>query len=172
MLRERNPPLAAIPRHPLLKAAPGGGPERLDANRLYDHSGGAWLQDGVEATRLEVLIRAPRVHDDGLGEPGLDSTALAEQQESARRRAHGWMRWCCEKPFHPRQVATMETTADGDGRLRLVVERCYPAEMASRLLRLQDCFEVVEPPELAAIIRRTADAISKGHGGRRQPIPR
>jgi hypothetical protein len=39
--------------------------------------------------------------------------------------------------------------------------------MVSRILRLQDCFEVVEPPELAAIIRRTADAISRGHGGRR-----
>jgi predicted DNA-binding transcriptional regulator YafY len=167
LLRERNPPLAAIPRHPLVRAAPGAGPERLDANRLYDHSGGAWLQDGVEATRLEVLVRVPQLDDHGLREPGLDTTALAELRESARRRAHGWMRWCCEKPFHPRQVATMETTADGEGRLRLVVERCYPEEMASRLLRLQDCFEVVEPPELAAIIRRTADAISRGHGGRR-----
>jgi predicted DNA-binding transcriptional regulator YafY len=167
LLRERNPPLAVIPRHPLVRAAPGAGPERLDANRLYDHSGGAWLQDGVEATRLEVLVRVPRVDDPGLGEPGVDETALAELRESARRRAHGWMHWCCEKPFHPRQVATMETTADGEGRLRLVVERCYPEEMASRLLRLQDCFEVVEPPELAAIIRRTADAISRGHGGQR-----
>jgi len=55
---------------------------------------------------------------------------------------------------------------DGDSRLRLVIESCYPEEMASRLLRLQDCFEVAEPPELAAIIRRTADAISRGHGGR------
>ena len=172
LLRERNPPRAAIPRHPLVRAAPGGGPERLDANRLYDHSGGAWLQDGVEPKRLEVLVRAPRVDDHDLVVPGVDATALAGLRESARRRAHGWMRWCCEKPFHPRQVATMETTADGDSRLRLVVERCYPEEMASRLLRLQDCFEVVEPPELATIIRRTADAISKGHGGRRQPIPR
>jgi len=167
LLREGNPPLAAIPRHPLVRAAPGSGPERLDANRLYDHSGGAWLQDQVEAKRLEVLIRVPRVDDHGFGEPGLDATARAEMRESARRRAHGWMRWCCEKPFHPRQVATIETTPDGDSRLRLVVERCYPEEMASRLLRLQDCFEVVEPPELTAIIRRTADAISLGHGGRR-----
>jgi len=167
LLRERNPPLAAIPRHPLVRAAPGGGPERLDAHRLYEHSGGAWLQDGVEASRLEVLVRVPRVDDHGLGESGLDAIALAELQESARRRAHGWMRWCCEKPFHPRQVATIETTADGDSRLRLVVERCYPEEMASRLLRLQDCFEVIEPPELATIIRRTAEAISRGHGGQR-----
>jgi hypothetical protein len=167
LLRERNPPLAAIPRHPLVRPAPGRGPERLDANRLYDHSGGAWLQDGVEATRVEVIIRTPGFDDHDLIESGADATALAGLRESARRRAHGWMRWCCEKPFHPRQVATMETTAEGDSRLRLVVERCYPEEMASRLLRLQDCFEVVDPPELAAIIRRTADAISRGHGGRR-----
>lgn len=56
---------------------------------------------------------------------------------------------------------------DGDSRLWLAIESCCPEEMASRLLRLQDCFEVVEPPELAAIIRKTADAISRGQCGRR-----
>jgi len=158
----RNPRLAALYKDPLVRpAAHGGGIERLDNNRVYDHSAGAWLEIGVAPKRLEVIVRVPAV-----GRPGMEETARANLEKAARRRAYGWMEWCREKPFHPRQVATVETTAAGEKQLRLVVEKCYVAEMASRLLRLQDCFEVVEPRELAVLIRDYAGAISACHGHR------
>lgn len=153
-----NPRLAELHRDPLVRPAPGGGVERLDNNRVYDYSAGAWLEIGAKPTRLEVVVRVPAV-----GRPGSDETARASMLKAARRRAYGWMEWCREKPFHPRQVATLETTANGEKQLRLVVEKCYVAEMASRLLRLQDCFEVVEPRELTVAIRDYANAISGCH---------
>ena len=92
---------------------------------------------------------------------------LAKLQNAAHRRAHNWMAWCREKPFHPRQHAIMEPAPDGGEQLRLVVERCYVTEMASRLLRLQDCFEVVKPVELAILIRQYATAIAASHSENR-----
>jgi predicted DNA-binding transcriptional regulator YafY len=155
-----NPSLAALAAHPLVRPAPGGeGIERLDANWVFDYSAGAWLELGAEPKRLEIIVRVPRV-----GRPGMAPEELAKLQNAAHRRAHNWMAWCREKPLHPRQHSRMEPAPDGDEQLRLVVERCYVTEMASRLLRLQDCFEVVEPPELAVLVRQYAAAIAAAHG--------
>jgi predicted DNA-binding transcriptional regulator YafY len=155
-----NPSLAALAAHPLVRPAPGGeGIERLDANWVFDYSAGAWLELAAEPKRLEIIVRVPRV-----GRPGMAPDELAKLQNAAHRRAHNWMAWCREKPLHPRQHSRMEPAPDGDQQLRLVVERCYVTEMASRLLRLQDCFEVVEPPELAVLIRQYAAAIAAAHG--------
>lgn len=162
MTGAKNPRLADLQQDPLVRAAPGGGRiERLDNKRVYDYSAGAWLEVGATPIRMEVLVRVPAV-----GHPGMAEAARATVEKAARRRAYGWMEWCREKPFHPRQTATMETLADGEKQLRLVVERCYIAEMASRLLRLQDCFEVVAPPELATAIRDYAQSIAAHHGKR------
>lgn len=155
-----NPPLAAIPAHALVRRAPGSDTiERLDNKVVYNYSSGAWLEFGSEPRRLELVVRVPDV-----SRPGMGDEDRRKLQDDARRRAYSWMSWCREKPFHRRQVATMETLPNGEQQLRLVVERCYITEMSSRLLRLQDCFEVVEPPELVVLLRQYAGAISAGHG--------
>ena len=155
----KNPRLADLLRDPLVRPAPHGGDiERLDANLVYDYSAGAWLEIGVKPQRMEIIVRIPPV-----GRPGMDEKALAELRREARRRAYGWMYWCHEKPFHPRQVDRLETLANGEKQLRLVVEKCYVKEMASRLLRLQDCFEVIEPRELVLLVQEYAHAISSRH---------
>lgn len=154
-----NPRLADLHADPLVRAAPGGGRiERLDADRVYDYSAGAWLEIGVKPQRMEVLVRVPAV-----GRPGMEEHALKKLQQEARRRAYGWMEWCLEKPFHPRQDANLEPLASGEKQLRLVVEKCYVKEMASRLLRLQDCFEVIAPHELVVLVRDYANSISRSH---------
>ena len=155
----KNPRLADLLRDPLVRPAPHGGEiERLDANLVYDYSAGAWLEIGVKPQRMEIIVRIPPV-----GRPGMDEKALAELRREARRRAYGWMYWCHEKPFHPRQVDRFETLANGERQLRLVVEKCYVKEMASRLLRLQDCFDVIEPRELVLLVQEYAHAISSRH---------
>lgn len=155
----KNPRLTDLPPDPLIQPAPGSGfGERLDVNRVYDYSAGAWIEFGGKSKRLEVVVRMP---DASEGES--DDITRTSRLKAARRRAYGWMEWCREKPFHPRQIATMETRSDGEKQLRLVVENCYVSEMASRLLRLQDCFEVVEPRELKVLIRDYAKKISSRH---------
>lgn len=153
-----NPRLADLHADPLVQAAAGGRVERLDANRVYDYSAGAWLELGVKPQRMEIIVRVPAV-----GHPGMDEELLEKLQQEARRRAYNWMEWCREKPFHPRQDDRFETLASGEKQLRLVVEKCYVKEMASRLLRLQDCFEVIAPPELIVLVREYANAISRSH---------
>lgn len=156
-----NPKLSEIPPDPLVRSAPGSHPiERLDNERIYFYSGGAWLEVGTEPKRLEVVVRVPVVKREGLPE---GERRRLESED--RRRAYGWMMWCREKPFHPRQMATTETRPDGEEQLRLVVERCYVKDMASRLLRLQDCFEVIEPPELISLLQQYGNAICSRHGG-------
>lgn len=155
----KNPPLSGLYKDPLVQPVAGGGLNgRLDPNRLYEYSAGAWLEVGAMPKRLEVIVRAPEVSGTRPDDPGYPS-----RMKAARRRAYGWMEWCREKPFHPRQIAVMETKANGEKQLRLVVEKCHITEMASRLLRLQDCFEVVEPRELKTLIRDYANAISAQH---------
>lgn len=157
----KNPRLADLPPHALIRPAPGGfDKERLDADRVFDYSAGAWLELDAKPRRLEIVLRVPTV-----GRPGMPNAELEVLKASAERRAYNWMAWCREKPFHPRQLRPQMEPAPGGGeQMRLVVERCYVTEMASRLLRLQDCFEVIEPPELVELIRDHALAIAKAHG--------
>ena len=163
----KNPPLAALPRHPLVRAVPdGGAAEQFDNDHAFQHSAGAWLEIDTTPTRLEVLVRVPVIGS----RDGMTEKTRQDLQKQARRRAYGWMEWCQEKPFHPRQIPTLETTSSGEKQLRLVVEKCYVTEMASRLLRLQDCFEVVGPPELSNLISFYADAISACHGGQPKTV--
>ena len=130
-----NPPLAAIWPHERVRAARGPGPERLDIARLYCDSVGSFFRYGEPTIRLEVLVHSP-----------------------------GWMNWCVEKPFHPKQRVFHETDAKGRPQLRIVVDRCDEAEIASRLLRLGDAFTVVEPESLIRKLAATAAGIAKRHG--------
>ena len=136
ILPEKNPPLAEIAPHPLIAAEAGtfGSHARLDIERLYCDSVGAYFSYDQPLIRLVVLIHEPR-----------------------------WMAWCREKPFHPRQRTTLETDATGRPCLRLVVERCYEDEVLLRLLRLGDAFTVVHPPTLVERLVSTAQAIESRH---------
>lgn len=129
-----NPPLAAIWPHERVRAARGPGPERLDIARLYCDSVGSFFRYGEPTIRLEVLVHSP-----------------------------GWIAWCIEKPFHPKQRVSHETDDRGDPQLRLVVDRCDEAEIASRILRLGSAFTVVSPPSLIEKLRATAAGITKRH---------
>jgi hypothetical protein len=130
----KNPPLAAIWKHPRVRRAAGPGPERIDISHLYSDSVGSFFRYGQPTIRLELIVYA----------------------------AH-WIAWCIEKPFHPKQQATHETGADGKPQLRLVVDRCDEAEIASRLLRLGGNFTVVSPPSLIKNLREMAVAIANRH---------
>lgn len=130
----KNPPLSAIWNHPRVRAARGPGPERLDISHLYSDSVGAFFRYGQPTIRLELLVHAPH-----------------------------WIAWCLEKPFHPNQRPSHETNADGKPQLRLVVDRCDEAEIASRLLRLGGNFTVVSPPSLIEKLKATATAIAERH---------
>ena len=134
-LADANPPFNDIFPHKLFGASPIGGPDRLDIERLYSDSAGAFLRYTDPTIRLEMLVHAP-----------------------------GWMAWCKEKPFHPKQVAIDESGEDGQPQLRLVIERCHEREMASRLLRLGRYFTVVSPQSLIERVRADAEAIAQRHG--------
>jgi hypothetical protein len=154
-----NPTLEQLKQHELIEAAPGAGDiERLDPDRVFDYSAGAWLEIGETPKRLELVVRIPQVDGTGLGKE-----EVRKLRDNARRRAYGWMAWCREKPLHPMQFTSMEMTSDGEQQMRLVVERCYVKEMASRVLRLQDCFEVIEPRDLAVLVGNHAAAIAISH---------
>lgn len=156
----KNTTLADLPRHSQVQPAiGGGGRERLDTERVLEHSASTWLELGTKPVRLEVVVRVPVVVV-----PGASDAELVKLQKEAYRRAHYWMEWCRETPLHPRQIVREEGGPAGR-RVKLIVEKCYIKEMASRLLRMQDCFEVVDPPELASLIRRYAAAIAAAHGG-------
>lgn len=158
--KQENPRLAELPPHALVRPAPGGfDTERLDADHVREYSAGAWLELDAKPRRLEIVLRVPAA-----GRPGMTPAEMEKLQKAARRRAYNWMAWCCEKPLHRRQRTSMEPVPGGGVQMRLVVERCYVTEMASRLLRLQDCFEVIEPPELTVLIRDYALAIATSHG--------
>ncbi len=129
-----NPPLSAIWAHDRVRPATGSGPERLDIERLYCDSAGSFFRYGEPTVRLEVLIDSP-----------------------------GWMAWCIEKPFHPKQRVFQETDSAGKPRLRLVIDRCDEEEIASRLLRLGGAFTVLQPASLAKKLAATAAAIASRH---------
>jgi predicted DNA-binding transcriptional regulator YafY len=129
-----NPPLSAIWHHHRVRRAAGPGPERLDIAHLFSDSVGSFFRYGQPTIRLEVLVHSP-----------------------------GWMAWCTERPFHPKQRVTRETDAGGNPVLRLVVDRCDEEEIASRLLRLGGEFTVVSPPSLVEQLRATAAAIVRRH---------
>lgn len=63
---------------------------------------------------------------------------------------------CREMPFHRRQHVD-----DGPGpdEITLTVDRCFFDEVVPRLLRLEDGFTVVEPPEVIEAMRRVARGI-------------
>lgn len=131
----KNPPLAAIWKHPRVRPARGPGPERLDISHLYSDSVGSFFRYGEPTIRLELLVHAPH-----------------------------WIAWCIEKPFHPKQQKPIhEIDADGKPQLRLVVDRCDEAEIASRLLRLGGDFTIVSPPSLIEKLKATAAAIAERH---------
>ena len=140
VLTEKNPTLAAIEAHPLIAAEAGtfGAHARLDIERLYCDSVGAYFSYDKPLIRLEVLIHEPR-----------------------------WMAWCREKPFHPRQRTVRENGADGRPCLRLVVERCYEEEVLLRLMRLGDAFTVVHPTTLVERLVTTANTIASRHAAGR-----
>jgi hypothetical protein len=135
LLPDRNPPLSAIWPHERVRAAAGPGPERLDIARLFCDSVGCFFRYGEPTVRLEVLIHSP-----------------------------GWMAWCIEKPFHPKQRVFHETDEAGNPVLRLVVDRCDEEEICSRLLRLGGSFTVLQPTSLIRKLKATAAAITGRHG--------
>jgi len=134
-LADANPPFTHIFPHKLFGSASNASADRLDIDRLYSDSAGAFLRYNEPTIRLEMLVHAP-----------------------------GWMAWCKEKPFHPNQVPIDEIGEDGQPQLRLVIERCHEREMASRLLRLGRYFTVVSPQSLIERVRADAEAIAQRHG--------
>jgi predicted DNA-binding transcriptional regulator YafY len=70
------------------------------------------------------------------------------------------MALCIEAPFHKAQKIT---AGPAKGEITITVDRCFEQEMIPRLLRLGDGFTVVEPPKMAAEIRRIANAIASQH---------
>lgn len=134
-LVDKNPSIKDILPHESVQEAPGGGPERLDIERLYSDSAGAFLRYDEPTIRLEMLVHAP-----------------------------GWIAWCREKPFHPKQKCEMELDDDGQPQLRLVIEKCHEKEMCSRLLRLGGHFTVLSPQSLIDKLTAAAEAIAQRHG--------
>jgi hypothetical protein len=130
----KNPPLSALMPHHRVRAASGPGPERLDIAHLYSDSVGAFFRYGQPTIRLEALVHSP-----------------------------GWMAWCVERPFHPKQRVSRETDAAERPQLRLVVDRCDEEEIASRLLRLGGAFTVVSPPSLVDKIKAAARRVVERH---------
>lgn len=135
LLPDHNPRISAIWPHERVRAAAGPGPERLDIARLFCDSVGCFFRYGEPTIRLEFLVHSP-----------------------------GWMAWCIEKPFHPKQRVFHETDEAGNPVLRLVVDRCDEEEIASRLLRLGGSFTVLQPESLVRKLKATAAAIAGRHG--------
>ena len=70
------------------------------------------------------------------------------------------MALCVESPFHRTQNVV---AGPAPGEITITVEQCFKQEMISRLLRLEDGFTVVEPPELVKEIHRLASGIASRH---------
>lgn len=69
---------------------------------------------------------------------------------------------CKEMPFHRRQRID---EGPRPGEITLTVDRCFLEEVVPRLLRLENGFTVIEPPEVVEAMRRVASEILARHGG-------
>ena len=153
LLKQKNPPPTEFPEHPRVKfSGSQDGPLRLDRDHLYYESAGAYFETHRPAIALEVLIRPPATSQKG------------PSQAKKNREAANWMCWVEEKPFHRNQVTIRETDEQGNEQLRLKISRCNETEMASRLLRMGDCFEVVSPQSLKTAVQTIAQGILDQHG--------
>jgi hypothetical protein len=141
---ERNPALADIPRHHLIKRdGVAVSSERLDLERLYSTSAGSYLSYDPPVD-IEFLVESP--------------TNVTEDLW----RAANWAAWVQEKPFHPNQIVKSE---DGGRRLRVVINRCNADEVISRMLRLGVDFQLLQPTELRSLVREKALLIADRHAG-------
>jgi len=76
------------------------------------------------------------------------------------------MALCVESPFHRAQSVV---AGPAPGEITITVEQCFKEEMISRLLRLEDGFTVVEPPDMVAEIHRLASGIASRHTPKATP---
>ena len=143
-LKLKNPSPSHYPTHDRVRfLGPADAPARLDREHLYYESAGAYFETHRPAVSVEVLIRPPK--------------------ETRLREAANWMCWVEEKPFHRNQETIREKNSAGHEQLRLRIPACNENEIASRLLRMGDCFEIIAPDSLRERITGMAKGILAMH---------